>query len=155
MAFVVYNSNSRSANSLARVINLFHQSLLRCRAPTSDRFLSFDVGLELLTSASSSLDVGCSMLSVGRFPLLLPRLGDSFTEFELQGWERVADKYNLVWSSSTRQFIPPLLDTTEVFAGMSVLDVGCGPGYVSDAAAERGATSTGLDFSKEMVAIAK
>jgi SAM-dependent methyltransferase len=38
---------------------------------------------------------------------------------------------------------------------MSILDVGCGPGYVSAAAAERGATPTGLDFSKEMIAIAK
>jgi SAM-dependent methyltransferase len=79
----------------------------------------------------------------------------SFTEFEHEGWERVADKYDSVWSSSTRQFIPPLLDAAEVRAGMSVLDIGCGPGYVSAAAAERGATPTGLDFSKEMIAIAK
>ena len=38
---------------------------------------------------------------------------------------------------------------------MTVLDVGCGPGYVSATAAERGATPIGLDFSSEMVAIAK
>jgi SAM-dependent methyltransferase len=38
---------------------------------------------------------------------------------------------------------------------MSLLDVGCGPGYVSAAAAERGAVPTGLDFSGEMVAIAR
>jgi SAM-dependent methyltransferase len=38
---------------------------------------------------------------------------------------------------------------------MSALDVGCGPGYVAATAAERGATSHGLDFSKEMVAIAQ
>lgn len=82
-------------------------------------------------------------------------MDDPFSQFEHQGWERVADKYDSVWSSSTRQFIPPLLDATEVLAGMSALDVGCGPGYVSAAAAERGATPTGLDFSKEMVAIAK
>ena len=79
----------------------------------------------------------------------------SFTEFEHEGWERVADKYDSIWSSSTRQFIPPLLDAAEVCAGVSVLDIGCGPGYVSAAAAERGATPTGLDFSKEMIAIAK
>src|ERR1700732_3202991 len=82
-------------------------------------------------------------------------MNDAFTEFEHQGWERVADKYDSVWSSSTRQFIPPLLDAAEVSANMSILDVGCGPGYVSDAAAGRGAKSTGLDFSNEMVAIAK
>src|SRR5260370_42458566 len=38
---------------------------------------------------------------------------------------------------------------------MSILDVGCGPGYVSVAAAERGAIPIGLDFSEEMIAIAK
>ena len=80
---------------------------------------------------------------------------DSFTEFEHEGWERVANQYDSVWSSSTRQFIPPLLEAAEVAEGMSVLDVGCGPGYVSAAAAERGAVPTGLDFSREMVAIAQ
>jgi SAM-dependent methyltransferase len=79
----------------------------------------------------------------------------SFTEFEHEGWERVADKYDSVWSSSTRQFIPPLLDAAEVRAKMSILDMGCGPGYVSAAATERGATPTGLDFSKQMITIAK
>jgi SAM-dependent methyltransferase len=82
-------------------------------------------------------------------------MADAFTRFEHEGWKRVANKYDSVWSSSTRQFIPPLLDAAEVSAGMSILDVGCGPGYVSAAAAERGAVSTGLDFSGEMVAIAK
>lgn len=80
---------------------------------------------------------------------------DAFTKFEHEGWARVADKYDSVWSSSTRQFVPPLLDAAEVSAGMSILDVGCGPGYVSAAAAEQGAIPTGLDFSKEMVAVAR
>ena len=80
---------------------------------------------------------------------------DAFTDFEHQGWQRVADKYDATWSSSTRQFIGPLLDSAQVGAKMSILDVGCGPGYVSGAAAERGATPTGLDFSAEMIAIAK
>jgi ubiquinone/menaquinone biosynthesis C-methylase UbiE len=80
---------------------------------------------------------------------------DSFTQFEHEGWERVANKYDSVWSTSTRQFIPPLLDAAEISPGMSVLDVGCGPGYVSAAAAKRGAVPSGLDFSAEMIAIAK
>jgi cyclopropane fatty-acyl-phospholipid synthase-like methyltransferase len=33
----------------------------------------------------------------------------------------------------TRQFIPYLCDAAGVFGGMPVLDVACGPGYVSDA----------------------
>jgi ubiquinone/menaquinone biosynthesis C-methylase UbiE len=79
---------------------------------------------------------------------------DAFTQFEHEGWERVADKYDAVWSSSTRQFIGPLLDAAEVSEGMAVLDVGCGPGYVSAAVRERGANPLGLDFSSEMVSIA-
>jgi ubiquinone/menaquinone biosynthesis C-methylase UbiE len=80
---------------------------------------------------------------------------DAFTQFEHEGWQRVAGKYDSVWASSTRQFIPPLLDAAKVEAGMSLLDVGCGPGYVSAAAADRGAVPIGLDFSGEMVAIAR
>jgi SAM-dependent methyltransferase len=80
---------------------------------------------------------------------------DAFTQFEHEGWERVAAKYDAVWSSSTRQFIPPLLDAAQVGEKMAVLDVGCGPGYVSAAAAERGAVPIGMDFSQEMVGIAK
>ncbi|PYJ83734.1 MAG: hypothetical protein DME73_01590, partial [Verrucomicrobia bacterium] len=82
-------------------------------------------------------------------------MSDAFTKFEHEGWERVADKYDSVWASSTRQFIPPLLDAANVAKEMSILDVGCGPGYVSAAAAERGAKPIGLDFSAEMIAIAK
>jgi len=80
---------------------------------------------------------------------------DAFTKFEHEGWERVANRYDSTWSTSTRQFIPPLLEAAEVSAKMSILDVGCGPGYVSVAAAERGAAPIGLDFSSEMIGIAK
>jgi ubiquinone/menaquinone biosynthesis C-methylase UbiE len=38
---------------------------------------------------------------------------------------------------------------------MLVLDVACGPGYVSAAAKKLGAVPTGIDFSEKMVAIAK
>jgi SAM-dependent methyltransferase len=47
------------------------------------------------------------------------------------------------------------LEAAEVAPGMSVLDVGCGPGYVSAAVAELGALPIGMDFSGEMVGIAK
>jgi ubiquinone/menaquinone biosynthesis C-methylase UbiE len=82
-------------------------------------------------------------------------MSDAFTKFEHEGWERVANKYDSTWSSSTRQFIPALLDAARLSAKMSILDVGCGPGYVSAAAAERGAIPTGVDFSEEMIGIAK
>jgi SAM-dependent methyltransferase len=79
---------------------------------------------------------------------------DEFTRFEHEGWERVANKYELTWSSLTRQFIPYLIDATQIAPGMSILDVACGPGYVSVATKKLGATPMGIDFSKKMIAIA-
>src|SRR5436189_5586680 len=83
------------------------------------------------------------------------RGGDDFTRFEHVGWERVADKYDTVWSSLTRQFIPHLISAAQVSAGMSVLDVACGPGYVSAALKDMAAVPTGIDFSQNMIVIAK
>jgi ubiquinone/menaquinone biosynthesis C-methylase UbiE len=80
---------------------------------------------------------------------------DAFGKFEHAGWERVADKYDSVWSSLTRQFIPYLIRDAKVLAGVSVLDVACGPGYVSAAAKNLDAFPTGIDFSEKMIAIAK
>jgi ubiquinone/menaquinone biosynthesis C-methylase UbiE len=81
--------------------------------------------------------------------------GDDFARFEHQGWQRVADKYDSVWSSLTRQFISSLLEDASVSAGMLALDVACGPGYVSAAAKQLRAVPTGIDLSEKMVAIAK
>jgi ubiquinone/menaquinone biosynthesis C-methylase UbiE len=83
------------------------------------------------------------------------RGGDDFTRFEHVGWERVAHKYDSVWSSLTQQFIAYLISAAEVTPGMSVLDVACGPGYVSAAVKRLGAVPTGIDFSEKMIAIAK
>ena len=80
---------------------------------------------------------------------------DDFARFEHEGWQRVADKYDSVWSPLTRQFIPSLLAEARVSAAMLTLDVACGPGYVSAAAKQLGAFPTGIDFSEKMVAIAK
>jgi ubiquinone/menaquinone biosynthesis C-methylase UbiE len=84
----------------------------------------------------------------------MPDTGDEFARFEHQGWQRVAGKYDSTWSALTRQFIPHLLDAAQIAPGMRILDVACGPGYVSAAVRERGAIPTGIDFSSEMVAIA-
>ncbi len=81
--------------------------------------------------------------------------GDDFTCFEHAGWQRVADKYDSVWASLTRQFIPHLISAAQVSPGMSLLDVACGPGYVSAAVKRLGAVPTGIDFSERMIAIAR
>ena len=86
----------------------------------------------------------------------MSRTKDPFTRFEHEGWERVANRYDSVWASLTRQFIPLLLERSRMSHGMSMLDVACGPGYVAAAAKERqGAVATGVDFAKKMVAIAR
>jgi SAM-dependent methyltransferase len=48
-------------------------------------------------------------------------------------------------------FIEPVLDAARVAAGDRVLDVGCGNGALSRAAAARGATVTGVDISGPML----
>ncbi|MEX1071565.1 MAG: methyltransferase domain-containing protein [Anaerolineales bacterium] len=80
---------------------------------------------------------------------------DQFTQFEHQGWERVANKYESAWSGLTRLFIPHLLDAVKVANGDRLLDVACGPGYVAEAAVALGTKPIGVDFSAEMVRLAK
>ena len=91
----------------------------------------------------------------GASALQLATMDDDFARFEHEGWERVAHKYDSVWSPLTRQFIPYLMKATEIEAGMSFLDVACGPGYVSNAVRNAGAVAKGIDFSEKMIAIAK
>lgn len=80
---------------------------------------------------------------------------DEFSEFEHKGWQRVAEKYESAWGNLTRPFIPYLLKSVEVQAGTRLLDVACGPGYVAEAARVIGAEPTGVDFSGEMIRIAR
>ena len=77
-----------------------------------------------------------------------------FSQFEYQGWQRVAGEFDATWSGLTRPFIPHLLAAVEVEAGELVLDVACGPGYAAEAARSMGAEPIGVDFSGEMVRIA-
>ena len=51
--------------------------------------------------------------------------------------------------------IEPLLDAAQVGPGVRVLDVGCGPGSLSAAAAARGALVTGADLAEGMLAAAR
>jgi SAM-dependent methyltransferase len=75
---------------------------------------------------------------------------DAFGEFERAGWERAAPRYEECWTD-TALFVEPLLDAAAVGAGSRLLDVACGPGLVSEAAAARGAHPIGLDVATGMV----
>ena len=75
--------------------------------------------------------------------------------FERAGWQRAAARYGNTFAHATAPFIVPLLDAAKISPGRHVLDVACGPGYLAAAAVRRGATAQGLDFSAEMVGIAR
>lgn len=81
----------------------------------------------------------------------------SFRDLEQQGWETetTAVAYDKYFADLTMQSIPALLDATRVRAGMRVLDVATGGGYVADAAVKRGAGAVGVDFSSTQIALAQ
>ena len=80
---------------------------------------------------------------------------NEFAEFEHESWQRVAAKYDAAWSSLTRSFIPALLVAVNIRNGVRVLDLACGPGYVAAASEAAGAEPLGVDFSSEMVRLAR
>lgn len=89
------------------------------------------------------------------------KAGQTFKEFEHEGWEKVAEGYHDHFGSLTRQTIEPMLDAvtengaTEDSKTRSLLDIATGPGYVAQAAERRGFQVTAIDFSAEMIERAK
>jgi ubiquinone/menaquinone biosynthesis C-methylase UbiE len=75
--------------------------------------------------------------------------------FEHAGWQRAAYSYGNSFAHATAPYIAPLLEAAEISPGQDVLDVACGPGHLAAAAAARGAAAHGVDFSAEMVGIAR
>jgi SAM-dependent methyltransferase len=78
---------------------------------------------------------------------------DDFKAFEAAGWSARAGTYDALTARATAFAIPALLE--QVRPGDRVLDVGCGPGTLTAAAAERGAHVTGVDLAAGMVAEAR
>lgn len=79
---------------------------------------------------------------------------DAFRAFEHEGWNRLYEGYHNAWEHLTTQAVGPMLGATNVVAGSAVLDVASGPGYVSSAAASRGAKTIGVDLSEKMTELA-
>ena len=79
----------------------------------------------------------------------------AFAEFERDGWRRVAGLYESTLAGLTARFGDLLLDAVGIERGQRLLDVACGPGFVTAAAAARGASAMGLDFAPEMIRIAE
>ncbi len=80
---------------------------------------------------------------------------EAFRAFEYEGWQKVSQQYHSAFADLTSQATGPLLDAVEVKAGMRLLDVATGPGYVAGVAAQRGANVIGIDFSTVMIAQAR
>jgi len=83
------------------------------------------------------------------------RCGGAFKRFEEGAWSERAGTYDRVTGQVTAEVAEPLLDAAGVDAGMRVLDVGCGTGVVTAAAAARGARATGADMAGGMLAVAR
>jgi SAM-dependent methyltransferase len=82
-------------------------------------------------------------------------VADAFKAFEAEAWARRAATYDLVTGAVTARLAAPLLDAAGVRAGTRVLDVGCGTGVLSAAAAARGAEPLGADLAEGMLALAR
>jgi SAM-dependent methyltransferase len=80
---------------------------------------------------------------------------DAVRAFEHAGWERAAAAYEATFAAASGEFVEALLDAADIRAGTRALDLCCGPGIVTGAAAERGAKASGLDFSSAMLAEAR
>ncbi len=94
-------------------------------------------------------------LGLSHMPIEKSRDPEQFIAFEQVGWDAAIDAYERAFGPVSRQTVQPLLDAADVKAGMHILDVCTGPGMTVAAAIERGANATGLDFAKEVVALAR
>jgi SAM-dependent methyltransferase len=77
------------------------------------------------------------------------------TQYERDTWSRCAESYLTGFAALTRETVPLLLEAGHIRGGISVLEIGSGPGHVAQALAEAGAKVTGVDFSAQMVAVAR
>jgi len=75
--------------------------------------------------------------------------------FEHAGWQQVAPDYDATFAQATAEFVEALLNACAAGNRMRILDLCCGTGIVTAAAAARGAVPTGFDFSPAMLAQAR
>ncbi|WP_138502638.1 class I SAM-dependent methyltransferase [Nostoc sp. PA-18-2419] len=80
---------------------------------------------------------------------------EAFKQFERDGFSKVAQGYNGAIAQVTSQVNQAILDGVEARAGMRLLDVACGTGWLSADAVKRGAIVTGLDYTENMLVIAR
>jgi SAM-dependent methyltransferase len=79
----------------------------------------------------------------------------AFGAFEREGWQRVGAAYLDSFGRVTHQSVDPLLEAVHLRPGLRLLDVCCGPGFVTLEAARLGAQVTGADIAPAMFAAAQ
>lgn len=79
----------------------------------------------------------------------------TFSEFERAGWDEQAIGYDRMLGRVTARVVDYLLDAADVRPATRVLDVACGPGDATAAAAARGARAVGIDVATAMVQVAR
>ncbi len=75
----------------------------------------------------------------------------TYRDFEHAAWEKVPHTYDEKFGFLTAKAAEPLLDAVEAATGVRLLEVACGTGNVSKAAAALGAIPIGIDFVVGMV----
>lgn len=80
---------------------------------------------------------------------------DAFREFERAAHSDKAESYADLFAAVTDRAIDPLLDAAFVGKATRLIDVACGPGNLTRAAAARGAHVVGTDLAPAMVALAR
>ncbi len=75
----------------------------------------------------------------------------AFRAAELAGWQARVAAYDRYLSPLTTEIGERLLDAAGVGAASRVLDIACGPGRTTAAAAGRSASVVGVDFSERMI----
>jgi SAM-dependent methyltransferase len=80
---------------------------------------------------------------------------DAFKEFETGAWHERASTYDLVIGAVTARVGEELLDAVGAGPGTRLIDVGCGPGTITAAAAARGARAVGVDLAAGMLALGR
>jgi SAM-dependent methyltransferase len=81
--------------------------------------------------------------------------GDAFKAFETGAWHDRARTFDLVVGAVTARVGEHLLDDVGAGPGVRLLDVGCGPGTITAAAAARGAQAVGIDLAAGMLELGR
>lgn len=79
----------------------------------------------------------------------------SFRKFEHDFWDKTAAPYDSGLGVVTAQTVTRILEQVNLHKAQSILDVACGPGYITRAASGTDLSVTGLDFSSSMIDLAR